>query len=332
MAHYCEMTPAKTLIVTFLLLFGGGAKAQFAPPVGQEGTSAMHRDSSAFVAWAATCEVERGPMDIADLELGLASAGLPEMAVGLTMGTVSLGDGGMAVLTFTRPITNGPGPDFAVFENSFSDTFLELAFVEVSSDGEQFFRFPSVSLTDTDTQVGSFGSVDATKVHNLAGKYRAQYGTPFDLDDLTDTAGLDTDRITHVRIIDVVGSIDPQYATYDSGGNIVNDPWPTPFESSGFDLDAVGVIHEAEDDPSSVASATLGGISVYPNPTADVLHVRHSGTVRDVRITDLRGATVLNRQADGNTLLDLSSLSEGMYVLQLSDGNRVFSEKIIVRR
>ena len=33
------------------------------------------------------------------------------------------------------------------------------------------------------------------------------------------------------------------YASYDSQGNIINDPFPTPFETGGFDLDAIGVIH-----------------------------------------------------------------------------------------
>ena len=45
---------------------------------------------------------------------------------------VSLGDGGYAVVTFDKPITNGPGYDFAVFENGLNDSFLELAFVVVS--------------------------------------------------------------------------------------------------------------------------------------------------------------------------------------------------------
>ena len=33
----------------------------------------------------------------------------------------------------------------------------------------------------------------------------------------------------------------------DSLGNWINDPWPTNFQTSGFDLDAVGVIHQASD-------------------------------------------------------------------------------------
>ena len=54
---------------------------------------------------------------------------------------------------------------------------------------------------------------------------------------------LDINNITHVKIIDVIGSINQSYASYDSQGNIINDPFPTPYETGGFDLDAIGVIH-----------------------------------------------------------------------------------------
>ena len=71
------------------------------------------------------------------------------------------------------------------------------------------------------------------------------YGTPFDLEELRGSEGLDIDRITHVRLVDVVGTIDPQYATRDYKGRIVNDPWPTNdtiWGSGGFDLTGVAVL------------------------------------------------------------------------------------------
>jgi hypothetical protein len=220
----------------------------FPPAAGQPGSTAIFKDDPAFVGWATGIEVVRGPIDISDPGLGNASFGTPENALGPAQGTstdvVSLGDGGMATLSFGAPIFNGPGYDFAVFENGFSDTFLELAFVEVSSDGLNFFRFDAVSLTATDTQVGGFGALDPTDLNNLAGKYRQGFGTPFDLEELAGTSGLDIDQILALRVIDVVGSIDEAFATFDSLGNKVNDPWPTQFASGGFDLDAVGVINQ----------------------------------------------------------------------------------------
>ena len=107
--------------------------------------------------------------------------------------------------------------------------------------------FPATSLTPTDVQTDTYGSTDPTMINNLAGKYRIGYGTPFDLEELRDSTGIDIDSIVYVRVIDVVGSVDSQYATYDAFGHMVNDPWPTPFPAGGFDLTGVGVIHELID-------------------------------------------------------------------------------------
>ena len=77
-----------------------------------------------------------------------------------TLYAVALGQGGTITLTFAQPITNGPGttsPFSATACRSGSQEWVKPAFVEVSSDGVNFFRFPSVSLTQTTTQIGSYG-------------------------------------------------------------------------------------------------------------------------------------------------------------------------------
>ena len=206
-----------------------------------------------FSLWAADAEIVRGLSDIAFDEeplyyptFGDASSVIgPADAIsgdnGNPFPVVSLGDGGSATMTFASPVSDVPGTDFAVFENAFNSTFLELAHVEVSSDGLNFFRFPSVSLTQTTTQIPGYGALNATNVHNLAGKAPGGSGTPFDLEDLKHHHPfLDINRITHIRVVDVVGSLAPEHRTLDSLGNPINDPYPTDHEFGGFDLDAVG--------------------------------------------------------------------------------------------
>ena len=130
------------------------ASAQFDGAVGTEGCKAISNSDNRILSWAVGCQVNRGWQDIATKE-AKASFGTIEYAIGeattsTTTEAISLGDGGTALLTFDRPIVNGAGPDFAVFENSFNDSFLELAFVEVSSDGIHFVRFPAISNTSAD--------------------------------------------------------------------------------------------------------------------------------------------------------------------------------------
>lgn len=309
-----------------LLIIITQVSAQFAPPAGQEGSSAISADSSCFVAWAISCSIERGYVNISEPKFEysgtpFASYGSAEDAVGKADGqVVSLGDGGVAILEFDPPIANGDSWDFVVFENALNDVFLELAFVEVSSDGVNYFRFPAVSLTQTEEQIAGFGEIDATKINNLAGKYRAPYGTPFDLDDLEDNPLLDKNNVKFVKIIDVVGSIDPQFATYDSQGNIVNDPFPTPFHSSGFDLDAVGVIINSLN--TNISDDRISYINIYPNPVSNILNISGLSSVSNVQIFNILGDLVLETNSIGNNI-DVSTLLSGVYILKITSNFRV---------
>lgn len=306
------------------------AIGQFAPPAGQAGTTAIHKDSSVFISWAISCSVVRGYQDINDVTLGYTSVGDSLSALGIADGNVvSLGDGGYALLSFANGIANGPGWDFAVFENAFNDTFLELAFVEVSSDGINFFRFPATSYTQDTIQVGTFGSVDATKINNLAGKYRANYGTPFDLQELSNTNGLDINHITHIKIIDAVGCIQNTYATYDQYGNKINDPWNTPFASGGFDLDAIGVINE----PNISAldkHESESYISVSPNPFNQYLKFTpRENNFYTISIYNLNAQVIYTHNTQTEHILDTRLLEKGIYIIQIKTSNHIFTQKLI---
>jgi hypothetical protein len=288
------------------------------------GTTAIYKDSSCFVSWASKCSVKLGWLDVANKGLGQPTIGNELSPIGSagTNGVLSLGDAGEAILTFDYPISNGQGPDFAVFENGFNNTFLELAFVEVSSDGNHFVRFPSVSLSDTTVQFDNNASMDATKLYNLAGKYKANYGTPFDLEELKDSIGLNLKSITHVKIIDVVGSVNPLFGTRDSKNHLINDPYPTPFPSAGFDLDAVGVIH----------SETLGlaenniQIQLFPNPTKSTITVNAVGE-SIVELFDLQGNKLYSSEFMNVVNLDLTGLPKGVYfVVTNGVGKKVLLE------
>ncbi len=243
-----------------------------------------------FTLWAAAAEIVRGPLDIAYTgEDPLfptfgndTSATGPANAVtgddGDPSPVVSLGDGGSATLTFETPFSDVTGPDFAVFENSFNSVFLELAHVEVSSDGVNFFRFPSISLTQTNTQIPGYGALDASNLFNLAGRAPGGSGTPFDLAQLRHHhPALDVNRVTHVRVVDVVGilpppsgSSAPALGSFDSLGNPINDPYPTDHEFGGFDLDAVGAFSPMLTSyPAWVASRNLSGNDALPAADPD---------------------------------------------------------------
>jgi len=178
---------------------------------------------------------------------------------------------GQITLYFDEPIRQGRGYDFVVFENGFisnlsletgsvtGEMFAEFGYVEVSSNGVDFVRFPAVSLTDELT--GRYGTVEISKIYNLAGKHPNGTGTPFDLREIVNdpmvVSGLvDVNDIRYVRIVDIPGggdfyddamlSVDPTtWPDWDfySDGHPIYDAWPTR-GSGGLDLEAIGVLNE----------------------------------------------------------------------------------------
>ncbi|MCX6285817.1 MAG: T9SS type A sorting domain-containing protein [Bacteroidetes bacterium] len=316
-------------VVIFLILITDFSFGQYPPPPGFTGTTAISKDSSVFYAWAKTCTVIRGFVNIADTNFfynnsNRASYGNVYMATGIPDGLVlSLGDGGIATLTFDTVISDHIGWDFAVFENSFSDGFLELAYVEVSSDGVNFVRFPSVSLTQTQVQVGTFDTMDTRKINNLAGKYRLLYGTPFDLIQLKDSALLDINHITQIRIIDVVGCIQDEYARYDSQNHKINDPWPTPFDTGGFDLDGVGLVHNA---PAVVnGNISMPEVSIIPNPClSQAKFFAGTSTPLHYEITDQTGRILIQSSFSVCTHVDISALPAGIYFVNFTSSGPSF--------
>jgi hypothetical protein len=161
------------------------------------------------------------------------------------MHVFSLGDDGYITLFFASGISDGPGDDFAVFENGFftpGGLFAEFAFVEVSSNGVDFAEFESHTVNSD--PVPTSGVIDPSDYRNLAGDQPLDLGTGFDLaelagDPLVQAALLDLDNVSYVRLTDVIGD----GSTSDFFGNPVYDPYSTPFPTGGFDIEAVGVLH-----------------------------------------------------------------------------------------
>jgi hypothetical protein len=205
-----------------------------------------------------------------------------------TYGFIGIDQPGSITLGFgPNKIVNGAGADFAVFENGFgfggpTSLFAEMAYVEVSSDGINFARFPSISLNTAPTLVsGAFQGYDMTNVYDLAGKSAANWGTPFDLSELSTsplvTGGLlNLSDVRYVRLVDVVGSGVINDASgnpisgiaRDSLSNPILDNWIT-YDSAGFDYvglntGAVGLVNFAPvPEPGALVGGITGGLLLF---------------------------------------------------------------------
>ncbi|MCC6673025.1 MAG: hypothetical protein IT458_18315 [Planctomycetes bacterium] len=172
----------------------------------------------------------------------------------------SLGTGGWLHLGFDLAIVDGPGADLIVSENPFfagvGQSFAEFGFVEVSSNGVDFARFPSAYFGPSGGP-GAFGVLTVGSAAGLAGQTPVRAGSattpgadPFDVvdagGDAFDLADLRAhplvqnglvrlDGIRHVRLVDVVDGV-----SRDARGVPIRD-----HAQGSADIDAVTVLHHA---------------------------------------------------------------------------------------
>ncbi len=168
-------------------------------------------------------------------EATFGQAYLPDVVLGPPVGAgdqrggtdvVSLGLGGTIVLGFERDIVDGPGDDFIVFENAFNvlgvegRVWEELGEVSVSDDGERWVTFPCAPMGPRPhTGCAGWNPVYSSPTNGLSPlDPRASGGDVFDLA----TIRVASARFIRIRDLATQGPMPP---------------------SSGFDLDAVGVIH-----------------------------------------------------------------------------------------
>lgn len=317
---------AKTIIYVICVLCVSGwfnfLPAQYAPQAYLMGTTAIHKDDLSIQSWGDSCLVIRGWMDIADTTLGKVTAGFNQDALGKADGMiVSLGDAGEIIYYFQQPIQDEPGPDFAIFENGFlhpTDTnwaYLELATVSVSNDGIHYVQFPAHSLTDTTQQIAGTGTyADCRLFDGLAGKYIAQFGTPFDLIDLAIYSSLQLDKIRYVKIKDVVGTLQRPFCTYDQMQRPINDPYPTPFPTGGFDIDGIAVMHQSNAMSTHVVNTSVK-CTLYPNPTLSELMIQSDKPVQRIEVMNVMGQCLIFNSSTSK--IDLNALPAGIYVIRV---------------
>jgi hypothetical protein len=69
-----------------------------------------------------------------------------------------------------------------------------------------------------------------------------------------------------------------------------------------------------------------------PNPSVGILSVSHAYNAADIRIADLSGKIVYQQiDYSSNDKIDLSYLNQGIYLVQVQNGSKVNTQKLIIK-
>ena len=78
---------------------------------------------------------------------------------------------------------------------------------------------------------------------------------------------------------------------------------------------------------TGLSENTISGITVYPNPMADQLHVKGESGI--IEIYDVAGKSVLTSNYSGDTTIEVSDLSSGSYTMKITNEKGFFIQNII---
>jgi surface protein len=78
---------------------------------------------------------------------------------------------------------------------------------------------------------------------------------------------------------------------------------------------------------ASVDEQNQLNITIYPNPTSDIVYIEGNYSQLKTVVYDILGKQVMNKSITNS--IDISHLDNGVYILQLSDGVKLSTRKII---
>jgi len=74
--------------------------------------------------------------------------------------------------------------------------------------------------------------------------------------------------------------------------------------------------------------------NVYPNPAVSTVHIKTTRILRDfyLEIIDAAGKVAVTRKIWNGEAINVTGLSDGVYVVRLSKGHENYAEKLVVKK
>ena len=168
--------------------------------------------------------------------------------------------------------------------------------------------------------------VDITQEHVDAGMITVMFDQPFVAEPNGYFAGVEMFSNTNesdIRIIDDLTVVQP------AGSSLIYTPDDETVYSNG---NAAAIRLITADNVGIRSLPQLEGVSVYPNPTNGLVNVKilDAGNY-NLELVNVLGAVVYTAVTNGTVALDLTQYEKGVYTLQVSNNQGVYTERLIVQ-
>jgi hypothetical protein len=155
---------------------------------------------------------------------------------------------------------------------------------------------------------------------------------------------LSVDTIPHVVITQVgtqqlsAGTGYVSYQWLENGQVIPNETSPFFYPTHDGSYSVIVTNRQQCADTAAAFSFVIGGINeqeienirLYPNPVSNELYIRATEQLGAIVITDIMGRVVISTKAEANTAaIDMSKLSAGLYMVQLTASDNAIQTKMI---
>jgi hypothetical protein len=210
--------------------------------------------------------------------------------------------------------------EIAIANTTTAGTQIQVAMIDtmemITNDGYQ-------SLTDLNGNVAESNYYTVTAADITAGKITVFFPQPVALGDGAYYAAVLTEvnAANIIRILNDETVLQPWYASVihliDDGGTFSNGN----ALAIRMNMGVLGLDESAN-----------ANLSVYPNPSSDVVTIESNMTEGSIEIIDLTGKVVANQTVNGvATAFNTAALSNGIYTVILTNGSTVETRKFIVQ-